>query len=202
MKKLFVRKAVAAIAASALLVMAAGCGSNSAASSAPAQSEPAAGEEAAQEDAPAAAAGEIKMALVAGNSGGTFWAPIEENFVARCEEKGWKGTYMAPAGAEGGTADIQQLCDTALTQGYNVIAAVMNDNDVFEDFRTRAAEQGVLVLGFNCNPGEDIVPAVVGIDSYNSGYQQGEKIAEFAEERGLDCIRYISACTSPINAMK
>ena len=144
----------------------------------------------------AAANEDVKMALVAGNSGGTFWTPIQENFEKTCEEKGWEGTYMAPAGTEGGTADIQQLCDTALTQGYNVIAAVMNDNDVFEDFRTRAAEQGVLVLGFNCDPGEDLVPAIVGIDSYESGYQQGEKIAEFAEERELDTIKYISACTS------
>lgn len=144
----------------------------------------------------AAANGKVKMALIAGNNGGTFWGPIQSAFEARCAELGWEGTYMAPSGTEGGTADILSLCDTALVQGYNVIAAVMNDNDVFEDFMNRAAEQNVLVLGFNCNPGEDRVPAIVGIDSYSSGYQQGEKIAEFANSYGWDEIRYISACTS------
>lgn len=144
----------------------------------------------------AAANGKVKMALIAGNNGGTFWGPIQSAFEARCAELGWEGTYMAPSGTEGGTADILSLCDTALVQGYNVIAAVMNDNDVFEDFMNRAAEQNVLVLGFNCDPGEDRVPAIVGIDSYSSGYQQGEKIAEFANSYGWDEIRYISACTS------
>ncbi len=144
----------------------------------------------------AASNGKVKMALVAGNNGGTFWGPIQENFEKRCSELGWECSYMAPSGTEGGTADILSLCDTALVQGYNVIAAVMTDNDVFEDFRNRAAEQNVLVLGFNCDPGEDIVPAEVGIDSYESGYQQGEKIAEYANSYGWDEIRYFSACTS------
>lgn len=144
----------------------------------------------------AAANGKVKMALIAGNSGGTFWGPIQEKFEETCASYGWEFAYMAPSGTEGGTADVQSLCDTALVQGYNVIAAVMTDNDVFEDFRTRAAEQDVLVLAFNSDPGEDLVPAIVGIDSYSSGYQQGEKIAEYATSYGWDEIRYINACTS------
>lgn len=144
----------------------------------------------------AASNGKVKMALVAGNNGGTFWGPIQSAFEAHCAELGWECSYMAPSGTEGGTADILALCDTALVQGYNVIAAVMNDNDVFEDFLNRAAEQNVLVLAFNSSPGEDLVPAMVGIDNYTSGYQQGEKIAEFAKGYGWDEIRYISACTA------
>lgn len=144
----------------------------------------------------AAASGNVKMALIVGNNGGSFWGPIQEGFEAQCSELGWEFTYMAPSGSEGSTADIQALCDTALVQGYNVIAAVMEDPDVFEDFISRAKEQNVLVLAFNSDPGEGVVPAMVGIDAYTSGYQQGEKIAEFATSYGWDEIRYIAGCTA------
>lgn len=194
MRKSIFAKTLALVLAMLMLV---GCGANEGSSTdsqAPTTTTSETTETAASSYA--AANGKVKMALVAGNNGGTFWGPIQSAFEAKCAELGWEFAYMAPSGTEGGTADILALCDTALVHGYNVIAAVMNDNDVFEDFLNRAAEQNVLVLAFNSSPGEELVPAMVGIDSYSSGYQQGEKIAEYANAYGWDEIRYISACTS------
>lgn len=178
----------------ALIMLAAmaltGCGSSSN-TAAPAATNSAASDSA----APAAPAGEKhRMVLIGSVSGGTFWGPIEENFKATCAELGWDCDYWAPA-APGDAANLE-LCDTALVQGYDIIAAVMNETVLFEDFLNRAKEAGVTVLGFNCDPGEDWVSAIVGIDAYNSGYQQGEKIAQFAKEKGFADIRYYATCTA------
>lgn len=135
-----------------------------------------------------------KMVLVGQVSGGAFWNPVEKSFRARCAEKGWECEFWAPT-APSDAANLE-LCDTALVQGYDVIAVVMNDCVIFEDFLNRAKEANVTVLGFNCNPGEEIVPAFVGIDNYASGRQQGEKIAQYAKEYGFDAIRYYSTCTT------
>lgn len=135
-----------------------------------------------------------KMVLIGSVSGGTFWGPIEAEFKAECAKINWECDYWAPSAPN--DADIVALCDTALVQGYDVIAAVMNDSVLFEDFLNRAKEAKVTVLGFNCDPGSDTVPAIVGIDSYTSGYSQGEKIAEYAKEMGLTDIRYYCTCTN------
>lgn len=126
----------------------------------------------------------VKIALIGSASGGTFWGEIENGFNESCKEYGWDGVYWAPA-AGGGDAEILNLAETALTQNYDVIVPVINDVSMFEDFINRAEEQGVTVIAYNSSPGEEYVPAQVGIDSYNSGYQQGEMIAKYATARGL-----------------
>lgn len=140
----------------------------------------------------------MKIALVASNAGGAFWQPIQNAFEAQCAALGIEGSYMSPA-TEADDAAILDLCETALIQGFNVIACVINDKDMFADFLNRAKEQGVLVLGFNCDPGEDIVMAKLGIDSYQSGRQQGEQIAKKANEMGLSEINYYCLWTSYSN---
>jgi simple sugar transport system substrate-binding protein len=136
---------------------------------------------------------DVKIALIGSASGGNFWGNVESGFNASIEERGWEGVYWAPSGDNAGQdAGVLDLCETALTQGYNVIVPVMNDITIFEDFLSRADDAGTLVIAYNSNPGEDYVIAQVGIDSYESGWQQGEKIAQFATEAGLDEIKYIS----------
>ncbi|MCI6435794.1 MAG: substrate-binding domain-containing protein [Clostridiales bacterium] len=185
---------MACVLAIVMLSALAGCGGNSApaATQAPAAADAPAATETATEAAPAAQP--HKMVLVGQVAGGPFWGPVESAFRNAIAEKGWEGEFWAPT-APSDSANLE-LCDTALVQGYDVIAVVMNDIVIFEDFLNRAKEAGVLVLAFNCNPGEDVTPAMVGIDSYASGYSQGTKIAEFAKERGLDAIRYYCTCTT------
>ena len=142
---------------------------------------------------------DVKIALIGETSGGNFWGNIEQGFADATAARGWESVYWAPADAETGDAGVLDLAETALIQGYNVIAANMVDISIFEDFLNRAEEAGVLVLDFNNNPGEEYVVAQVGIDSYESGKQQGEKIAQFAEEKGLEEINYVSMSIASSN---
>lgn len=142
---------------------------------------------------------DVKIALIGETSGGNFWGNIEQGFADATAARGWESVYWAPADAETGDAGVLDLAETALIQGYNVIAANMVDISIFEDFLSRAEEAGVLVLDFNNNPGEEYVVAQVGIDSYESGKQQGEKIAQFAEEKGLEEINYVSMSIASSN---
>lgn len=141
----------------------------------------------------------LKIALIGSASGGNFWGNVEKGFTEMVDEKGWKGVYWAPSGSDAGDAGILDLAETALTQGYDVICPVINDASIFEDFMNRASEAGILVLAYNSNPGEEYVTAQVGIDSYESGYQQGEQIAKFASEKELEEINYLSMCSSLSN---
>lgn len=195
------KKVLSALLVAVLAVsMLAGCGDGGKTADAPVEGadteadKPA--EATAAEEGTEAAGGAHKMVLIGSQSGGTFWQPIEDAYRAELAAIGWTGDYWAPANAENPDADVLQLCETALSQDYDVIAAVMNDNNIFDDFRTRAAEKGVTVLGFNCNPGEDLVPAYVGIASDASGRQQGEKIAEYIKDWGITEVNYVTMCVS------
>lgn len=143
---------------------------------------------------------DVKICLIGSTSGGNFWGNIETGFNAALEEYGWEGVFWAPS-ANAGAADaaILDLAETALIQGYNVICPVMNDITIFEDFLSRAKDAGVLVLDYNANPGEEYVIAQVGIDSYESGHQQGEMIAKAATEKGLETINYVNMCSALSN---
>ena len=138
----------------------------------------------------------VKIALIGSASGGNFWGNVESGFNAEIAKKGWEGVYWAPSGSATGDAAVLDLAETALTQGYNVICPVMNDVSIFEDFLSRAKEAGVLVIAYNSDPGEDKVVAQVGVNSYESGKEQGTKIAQFATEMGLTQINYISMCST------
>jgi len=141
----------------------------------------------------------VKIALIGGASGGNFWGNIETGFNTEIASRGWEGVYWAPSTTGGGDAAVLDLAETALIQGYNVVCPVINDVSIFEDFLTRASEDGVLVIAFNSNPGEDSVIAQVGIDSAESGKQQGGQIADFAKKLGIEEIKYINMCSALSN---
>ncbi len=205
------KKITALLLTAALVFTLTACGSASdtpAGAAADTGTETSAGEEtSAEEGEPAAVRNDVdytgitdvKIALIGETSGGNFWGNIEQGFTDAAASRGWESVYWAPADAETGDAGVLDLAETALIQGYNVIAANMVDISIFEDFLNRAKEAGVLVLDFNNNPGEEYVVAQVGIDSYESGRQQGEKIAQFATEQGLEEINYVSMSIASSN---
>ncbi len=133
----------------------------------------------------------LKIALIGNASGGNFWGNVESGFNEMVAANGWEGVYWAPSANNASDAGILDLAETALTQGYEVIAPVINDVSIFEDFLARANDAGVLVLAYNSDPGEDYVVAQVGINAYESGKQQGEQIGTFATEMGLEEINYL-----------
>ncbi len=140
----------------------------------------------------------VKIVIIGVQSGGSYWGNIEKGFTEACEELGWEGDYWTPQNA-GNDSEMVQLAENALTQGYDVICMEINDLDMYGDVISRAKEDGVKLISLT-DVGEENCDAFVGIDSYASGYSQGEKIAEFAKELGYDSINYVTLMSTTDNA--
>ena len=140
----------------------------------------------------------VKIVTIGVQSGGSYWGNIEKGFTEACEELGWEGDYWTPQNA-GNDSEMVQLAENALTQGYDVICMEINDLDMYGDVISRAKEDGVKLISLT-DVGEENCDAFVGIDSYASGYSQGEKIAEFAKELGYDSIKYVTLMSTTHNA--
>ena len=140
----------------------------------------------------------VKIVTIGVQSGGSYWGNIEKGFTEACEELGWEGDYWTPQNA-GNDSEMVQLAENALTQGYDVICMEINDLDMYGDVISRAKEDGVKLISLT-DGGEENCDAFVGIDSYASGYSQGEKIAEFAKELGYDSINYVTLMSTTDNA--
>lgn len=140
----------------------------------------------------------VKIVTIGVQSGGSYWGNIEKGFTEACEELGWEGDYWTPQNA-GNDSEMVQLAENALTQGYDAICMEINDLDMYGDVITRAKEDGVKLISLT-DVGEENCDAFVGIDSYASGYSQGEKIAEFAKEMKYDSINYVTLMSTTDNA--
>ena len=70
---------------------------------------------------------------------------------------------------------------------------------MYGDVISRAKEDGVKLISLT-DVGEENCDAFVGIDSYASGYSQGEKIAEFAKQLEYDSINYVTLMSTTDNA--
>ena len=140
----------------------------------------------------------VKIVTIGVQSGGSYWGNIEKGFTEACDELGWEGDYWTPQNA-GNDSEMVQLAENALTQGYDVICMEINDLDMYGDVISRAKEDGVKLISLT-DVGEENCDAFVGIDSYASGYSQGEKIAEFAKELGYDSINYVTLMSTTDNA--
>lgn len=140
----------------------------------------------------------VKIVTIGVQSGGSYWGNIEKGFTEACEELGWDGDYWTPQNA-GNDSEMVQLAENALTQGYDAICMEINDLDMYGDVITRAKEDGVKLISLT-DVGEENCDAFVGIDSYASGYSQGEKIAEFAKKLGYESIHYVTLMSSTDNA--
>ena len=140
----------------------------------------------------------VKIVTIGVQSGGSYWGNIEKGFTEACEELGWEGDYWTPQNA-GNDSEMVQLAENALTQGYDVICMEIYDLDMYGDVISRAKEDGVKLISLT-DVGEENCDAFVGIDSYASGYSQGEKIAEFAKELGYDSINYVTLMSTTDNA--
>ena len=140
----------------------------------------------------------VKIVTIGVQSGGSYWGNIEKGFTEACEELGWEGDYWTPQNA-GNDSEMVQLAENALTQGYDVICMEINDLDMYGDVISRAKEDGVKLISLT-DVGEENCDAFVGIDSYASGYSQGEKIAEFAKQLEYDSINYVTLMSTTDNA--
>lgn len=140
----------------------------------------------------------VKIVTIGVQSGGSYWGNIEQGFTEACEELGWEGDYWTPQNA-GNDSEMVQLAENALTQGYDVICMEINDLDMYGDVISRAKEEGVKLISLT-DVGEENCDAFVGIDSYASGYSQGEKIAEFAKQLEYDSINYVTLMSTTDNA--
>lgn len=139
----------------------------------------------------------VKIVTIGVQSGGSYWGNIEKGFTEACEELGWEGDYWTPQNA-GNDSEMVQLAENALTQGYDVICMEINDLDMYGDVISRAKEDGVKLISLT-DVGEENCDAFVGIDSYASGYSQGEKIAEFAKQLEYDSIDYVTLMSTTDN---
>lgn len=139
----------------------------------------------------------VKIVTIGVQSGGSYWGNIEKGFTEACEELGWEGDYWTPQNA-GNDSEMVQLAENALTQGYDVICMEINDLDMYGDVISRAKEEGVKLISLT-DVGEENCDAFVGIDSYASGYSQGEKIAEFAKQLEYDSIDYVTLMSTTDN---
>ena len=140
----------------------------------------------------------VKIVTIGVQSGGSYWGNIEKGFTEACEELGWEGDYWTPKNA-GNDSEMVQLAENALTQGYDAICMEINDLDMYGDVISRAKEDGVKLISLT-DVGEENCDAFVGIDSYASGYSQGEKIAEFAKQLEYDSINYVTLMSTTDNA--
>ncbi len=140
----------------------------------------------------------VKIVTIGVQSGGSYWGNIEKGFTEACEELGWEGDYWTPQNA-GNDSEMVQLAENALTQGYDAICMEINDLDMYGDVISRAKEDGVKLISLT-DVGEENCDAFVGIDSYASGYSQGEKIAEFAKQPEYDSINYVTLMSTTDNA--
>ena len=140
----------------------------------------------------------VKIVTIGVQSGGSYWGNIEKGFTEACEELGWEGDYWTPQNA-GNDSEMVQLAENALTQGYDAICMEINGLDMYGDVISRAKEDGVKLISLT-DVGEENCDAFVGIDSYASGYSQGEKIAEFAKQLEYDSINYVTLMSTTDNA--
>lgn len=140
----------------------------------------------------------VKIVTIGVQSGGSYWGNIEKGFTEACEELGWEGDYWTPQNA-GNDSEMVQLAENALTQGYDAICMEINDLDMYGDVISRAKEDGVKLISLT-DVGEENCDAFVGIDSYASGYSQGEKIAEFAKQLEYDSINYVTLMSTTDSA--
>lgn len=142
--------------------------------------------------------GKIKIVAIGVQSGGSYWGNIEQGFAEACEELGWQGDYWTPQNA-GNDGEMVQLAENAITQGYDAICMEINDLDMYGDIITRAKEQGIKLISLT-DVGEENCDAFVGIDSYASGFSQGEKMGEFAVALGYDSVNYVTLMSATDNA--
>lgn len=139
-----------------------------------------------------------KIVAIGVQSGGSYWGNIEKGFTEACDELGLAGDYWTPQNA-GNDSEMVQLAENALTQGYNAICMEINDLDMYGDVLARAKEQGVAIISMT-DIGAENCDAFVGIDSYASGYSQGEQIAKFAKDLGYESVNYVTLMSATDNA--
>lgn len=121
----------------------------------------------------------VKITMIGGMPGGPAWGPASEGFYKACEELGWKGTYLAPTTA----ANQTEICDlviTAVTNGADVILALMFDEEMFGDLVKEYREQGIVLIG--ANAGVEATNAKIGSDTTELGQMFAQAVDQLVPE--------------------
>ena len=88
----------------------------------------------------------VKAYVVTLMSGGAAWGQFERGFMQACKDLGWDGQYLSPQAANS-TAEMVNLCETAITNGADVLIVTVTDPEAFADVLTRAKEAGIILIG-------------------------------------------------------
>ncbi len=108
-------------------------------------------------------------------SGGAAWGQYEAGFNKACEELGWDGHYLAPQSFNS-AAELVTLCETAITNGADILLPVIVDNDAFSDVLDSAKAKNIPMVGVQVD--DSHLDAVIGTDPVNLGYAIAEALVQ------------------------
>lgn len=121
---------------------------------------------------------ESKLVYFVGlQSGGPAWVKAQESFYEACEELGWEGHYVAPT-TMNDAGQMVTLCETAITQGADVIITVIFSEEAFADVCKRAREAGCIVISINSAASPDLIDFWFGTDQTTMGKAQAQAIID------------------------
>ena len=117
----------------------------------------------------------VKAYVVALMSGGAAWGQFERGFSAACADYGWDGQYLSPQAANS-TAEMVNLCETAITNGADVLITTVTDSEAFADVLIRAKEAGITLVGAPA-PDENL-DASIGTDPTGLGNAMAQALVD------------------------
>jgi len=121
----------------------------------------------------------IKITMIGGMPGGPAWGPAQIGFDKACEELGWEGTYLAPQTAANQT-QIAELIITSVTQGADVVFALMYDKDIMGSVVKECKEKGVTLISANASV--DGIDAWIGSNPADNGKMFAEAVNQSVPE--------------------
>ena len=118
----------------------------------------------------------VKCFLVSPLIGCSAWGNCQKGFEEAAAAEGWDYTYLGPV-TTANTTEMVELCETALSNGADIIIGNWNDQEAFNDVVDRALEKGVTLVGINYSlPGRCEV--YTGIDPVELGNIQAETLVQ------------------------
>lgn len=159
------KKVIAMLLTAAMVLSMTACGGSSGGSSAPAPAEnkeeaaPAADAadagEAAEAPQEAAPAGDIKIAYIPKERAESFWQAVEAGAQKAADDLGVELIMYGDAAGSNTAANQTTYVETATELGVNAIAFAALDSDSTDAALQAAQAQGISVVGFDSDPGEE-----------------------------------------------
>jgi len=142
----------------------------------------------------------LKVYAVGIMSGGTAWGQFERGFYDICKELGFEGHYLSPQSANTLT-ELVNLCETAITNGAEILLLVVGDDEAFNDVLDRARQQGITLVGIQA-PHEKL-DAYIGTDPNNLGKSIAEALVNsFSADEVINVVTMQTILTAGIQIMQ